>query len=130
MKKNPVEKIRDDLFVRKNKDGTYDTVYPLKIDPSKGLFEKGNLNKKHLKIFLKKEFIEVVSYLIPFLALYLILVPGAQEIKDKCQDNIEYLVENSCAICNQGNLNGYQDILANVSLNPVNTQNKDGGNSK
>lgn len=125
MKRNPVEKIRDDLFVRKKKDGTYDVVYPLKIDETKGLFEKGNLNKKHFKIFVKKELSDALAYLIPFLALYLILVPGAQEIKDKCQDNIEYLVENSCAVCNQGQTNGFEDILGNLSLEPKDSNNKD-----
>ena len=123
MKLNKPEQLKDNLWVRKQKDGTYEVVYPLKIDETKGLFAKDNLNKRNLKIVAKKEILNAISLLIPFISLWLILGPGAQQLKEQCQDNINYLIENSCKICSSAEGNGYGDLLTNFSLNTTSSGN-------
>lgn len=114
--KAEVEKIRDDLFVKKTKFG-YEVVYPIKIDATKSLFAKGNINKKNFNMVLKREIFSSIGILIPVVALLLILYPGAHQLKEKCQDNIAYLIENSCDICLEKESNGYGSVFGNFSLN-------------
>lgn len=116
MVKQPIEKIRDDLFIRKNKKG-YDIVYPIRLDTTKSIFAKGNVDKKNLNIVMRKEISAAVTLLIPVIALLIMLVPGAREVKEKCEDNIEYLIENSCSVCAEQNNQGYNWFKVNTTEN-------------
>lgn len=100
MNKN-IEKIRDDLYVKKLKGGRYEVVYPLKDESGKKI--EGNLKRT-----LTSDFKASMMWLIPTILLLLLLLPGAYEIKEKCQSAINELQEKdtACKICNSG-LGGY-----------------------
>lgn len=93
MTKQPIEKIRDDLFVRKGKLG-YSIVYPLKN-------EDGSMNWKNLKKALFSDLISSIPYLIAVGAILFMLLPGAQQLKEQCEEAILDCQENACDICTQ-----------------------------
>lgn len=92
-----IEKIRDDLYVRKYKNGIYQVVYPPKD-------EQGNKIKGNLKRALLSDIKNSIPTAFIILVLLLMLLPGAYEIKTSCEEIISNLQEkdNACAICNGG----------------------------
>jgi len=102
MKKN-IEKIRDDLYVKKGMGGTYSVVYPLKDTENKPI--KGNF---------KRALLSDVKQSIPMIlivgVLLMMLVPGAIDIKNQCEENINYVLNNACEFC-------YDDVLGQDTFN-------------
>ena len=90
--KKGIEKVKDDLYVKKLKHG-YRIVYPPK-------HEDGTPNKGSLKTMIIREFVDSLPMLSTIILIVLMLLPGAHQVKVECEEAIEYLQENSCRICN------------------------------
>lgn len=88
-----VEKIRDDLYVKKGRFG-YSIVYPLKN-------EDGTTNKTNLKNLIITDLLKTIPTLLVIGVLLMMLLPGAYQIKEQCETAIEDCYEDSCDICSQ-----------------------------
>lgn len=88
-----VEKIRDDLYVKKGVSGTYSVVYPMK--DSEGNNIPGNL-KKALLSDIKSSIPMIITVSI----LLMMLLPGAIQIKEECETAVENCIDDACEICN------------------------------
>lgn len=97
--KMKIEKIRDDLYIKKGWDG-YRVAYPNKIDLSKP-FQKGNINWKNV-VGHWSYWVKCILFLI---ALYFFVQMYLADTK-QCRD----YVQNIDAICVQ-----YTSTLTNIS---------------
>lgn len=86
--KEDVEKIRDGLYVRKGKMG-WMIVRPIKN-------EDGTINWKHLIIGDPYMTMMAITFLIVILMFY---YGVGVELRDQCEANIDYLIENACEVC-------------------------------
>jgi len=89
--KQKAEKIRDDLYVKKGKFG-YTVVYPVKN-------EDGSFNGKMFKKALFSDIISSLPYLLAVGALLFMLLPGANQLKEQCEEAVLECQENACDIC-------------------------------
>jgi len=106
MAKKPVEKIRDDLYVRKGRIG-YEIVYPAKK-------EDGTMNWSNIRKALLSDLFSSIPYLLAVAVLLYLLLPGAVDIKERCQEAITQLQKDACNICNGNPLN--KDYGWNMSI--------------
>ena len=94
MKKN-IEKIRNDLYVKKSMGGTYEVVYPMKDN-------EGNKIKGNLKKVLLSDIKGTLHMLLIVGILLMMLLPGAQNIKVQCEENMKHVYDNACEYCAKG----------------------------
>jgi len=110
-----VEKIRDDLYVKKVRFG-HKVVYPIKK-------EDGSFNSKNFRTLIIRDILDMIPTLIIVAVLLMMLLPGAQNIKEQCEIAITDCYDNSCDICTkQGTGNDY--IIPGLNLT---IPNKEGG---
>ena len=104
-----VEKIRDDLYVKKVAFG-YKPVYPLKDHDGKPI--KGNFTR-----LIMRDLIESIPTLIVVFAVLIMLVPGAYNIKEQCETSLEQCIDDSCDICLQKEAEEYNPGRFGIVLN-------------
>jgi len=110
--KKSIEKVRDDLYVKKGLGGTYTVVYPMKDNEDKPI--KGNLKKA-----LLSDIIPSLYWLFTIGILLMMLLPGAQNIKEQCEDNIQYLYENACDYCSEQRYGGNLEIPIEMEIGGI-----------
>ena len=115
--KKDIEKIRDDLYVKKGKFGYYSIVYPVKN-------EDGSMNWKNMKKALFSDLWASLPYLLAVGVLLYLLLPGAMDIKEECQEAINDCVDNSCDICVEQQDKGYGDFGLNLSIGNEGVENE------
>lgn len=103
-----VEKIRDDLYVRKGMGGTYRVVYPLKDREGKPI--KGNFKKA-----LLSDFKESLFWLFTIGVILLMLIPGAQDIKEQCEEQMQYVYTHACEYCADWQIDDRPNIKINIT---------------
>lgn len=103
-----VEKIRDDLYVKKLRFG-YKVVYPIKN-------EDGSTNSKNLKTLIIRDFIDTIPMLVIVAVLLMMLLPGAQNIKEQCETAINDCYNNSCDICDNQRFDNYGIVVPEINF--------------
>lgn len=106
-----VEKIRDDLYVKKGLGNTYKVVYPKKdID--------GNPIPGNTKRLIIADLMDTLPTLIIVGVLLVMLLPGAINIKEECETALNNCINDSCEICTNQKLadNPYNINIAHTEV--------------
>jgi hypothetical protein len=104
-----LEKVKEDLYVKKGIGNTYSVVYPMKD-------EEGNPIRGNLKRLFLSDLKASIPWLITVVVLLLMLLPGAQQLKTECEETIKELQDpvNACQICN--NPDGSYNFKNNLTM--------------
>lgn len=100
-----VEKIRDDLYVRKGKLG-YMVVYPPKN-------EDGTVNWRNIIV---GDAYSLINWIIFAMVIFLIYYGGVVQLNDKYEDYIDLIIDDACDICMQQKLNPENPYVPNFTI--------------
>lgn len=109
-----VEKIRDDLYVKKVTGG-YKVVYPSKD-------HEGNPIHGNLKRLFIRDFLETLPTLLVALLLIGMLLPGALQIKEECEMAVNDCIDNACDICVENKVGPYNPNINITELEKNNVR--------